>query len=192
MTRTLPLLALSVSLLACTTPAFAAGPPDFQALMKQEREALALLTRFQGNWRGPATVRKSDGSSVELTQTERVGPMLDGALLMIEGRGFAADGSMPFNALGVVSFDPAANRYLFRAWAQGFGNDFAMEVAQDSFSWSIPTGPGTVHYVATVKDDVWTETGEFQMPGQPARRIFEMHVKRIGDSDWPAAGALTP
>ncbi|CAN5414953.1 hypothetical protein BH10PSE17_BH10PSE17_37200 [soil metagenome] len=191
MTRTALTLALIASL---TIPALAdaAGPPDFQALMKEEREALALLKGFEGNWRGPATIQKPDGSTVALTQTERVGPMLDGNLLMMEGRGFAADGSMPFNALGVVSFDPANHRYLFRAWAQGFGNDFPMEVAQDTFSWSIPTGPGSVHYVATVKDDVWTEIGEFQMPGQPPRRIFEMHVKRIGDSHWPAGGALTP
>ena len=24
------------------------------------------------------------------------------------------------------------------------------------------------------------------------QRIFEMHLKRIGDSDWPAAGAIGP
>ena len=31
----------------------------------------------------------------------------------------------------------------------------------------------------------------FIAEGQPPRRIFEMNLKRIGDSDWPEAGALT-
>ena len=43
---------------------------------------------------------------------------------------------------------------------------------------------------ATVRDGVWHETGDRVVAGQPPVRIFEMTLRRIGDSQWPAAGAI--
>ncbi len=37
-----------------------------------------------------------------ITQTQRVGPFLDGSLKVIEGSGYEADGQVGFNALGVI------------------------------------------------------------------------------------------
>ena len=34
--------------------------------------------------------------------------------------------------------------------------------------------------------------GERLVPGQEPQRIFEMDLKRVGDTDWPAAGPVAP
>jgi len=48
----------------------------------------------------------------------------------------------------------------------------------------------TVRHVAVIEGDRWTETGERVLPGQPPVRTFEMTLRRIGPTDWPAAGAV--
>jgi len=50
----------------------------------------------------------------------------------------------------------------------------------------------TIRYVATVKDDELYEVGDRIVDGREPLRIFEMRLKRIGDVDWPAAGAIAP
>ena len=54
-----------------------------------------------------------------------------------------------------------------------------------------PAAGGRVRYTATITGESWNEVGDLIAEGQPPRRIFEMNLKRIGDSDWPEAGALT-
>ncbi len=109
---------------------------------------------------------------------------------MIEGRGYDANGEVVFNALGIVSWDVARQRFAFRSYAMGHAGDFAFATTGDGFTWEIPAGPATLRYAATVRDGVWHETGERVVAGQPPVRFFEMTLHRIGDSQWPAAGAI--
>ena len=166
----------------------AAGPPDSKELIAEQRRAMMPLAIFDGTWRGPATATLADGRRVELTQTERVGGFLGGSLKLIEGKGFAADGSVVFNAFGVISFSPQSGKYDFHSYAQGISGDFAIEVTADGFVWIIDAGPAKIRYTATVKDGVWSEIGERIVVGKPAVRIYEMALRRIGDTDWPEAG----
>ena len=53
-------------------------------------------------------------------------------------------------------------------------------------------GPATLRYVATVKDGELHEVGERVVPGAEPQRVFEMRLKRVADTDWPAAGAVSP
>ena len=63
----------------------------------------------------------------------------------------------------------------------------------DGYRWEIPLGPaGTIRYVATVKDGVLHEVGDRVVAGREPLRIFEMTLRRVGDVDWPAAGAIAP
>ncbi len=167
----------------------AAGPPDAKDLIAVQRRAMAPLAIFDGTWRGPATATLGDGRRVELTQTERVGGFLGGSLKLIEGKGYAADGRVVFNAFGVISFSPQTGKYSFRAHAQGQSGDFAIEVTAEGFIWTIDAGPAKIRYTATVKDGVWSEIGERIVDGQPPMRIYDMALKRIGDTEWPEAGA---
>lgn len=50
----------------------------------------------------------------------------------------------------------------------------------------------TIRFSGTVKDGVWHEIGERVVEGQEPVRFFEMNLKRLGDSAWPAAGAIPP
>ena len=49
-----------------------------------------------------------------------------------------------------------------------------------------------IRYTATIKGDVLHEIGERTVAGGDPVRIFEMTLKRVEDSGWPAAGAVTP
>jgi hypothetical protein len=48
----------------------------------------------------------------------------------------------------------------------------------------------TIRYTVIIKDGGWREIGERITPGKPPVQFFEMNLARIGDSAWPAAGAI--
>lgn len=166
-------------------PASPAGSPA-------QREALDRLALLDGEWRGTATIYSPSGTMV-LTQTERVGPMLGGSVRVIEGRGYAADGTTQFNAMAIISWDARAGKYGFRSYAQGYSGDYAFEPTEDGFRWETPAGPGAkIQYVAVVKDGTWHEVGTWVAEGQPSREMIDMRLTRVGDGGWPAAGAVDP
>lgn len=53
---------------------------------------------MDGIWRGTVTSSTPEGE-VTLTQTEREGTMADGTGRLVEGCGYAEDGSLEFNAV---------------------------------------------------------------------------------------------
>ena len=180
-----------VLMIAFCSAAEAAGPGNAE-LIRQQQAALEKLARYDGIWRGEATVYNPDGTKLDLIQTERVGPMLDGTLRVIEGRGFLPDGTLVFNAFAVISFSPGSGKYTFRSHAQGYAGDFPLEVHEDGFTWSVPAGPATLRYTSTVTDDVWVEVGERVEPGKPAVKTFEMRLEKVGSTTWPAGDAPGP
>ncbi len=170
----------------------AQGRPDPAKLVAAQQQAMQKLSFLDGVWRGPAWTLLATGAKHSVTQTERVGSMLDGGVKVIEGRAYEVDGKPSFNAFGIISFNPMTNSYSMRSYAQGFVGDYAVTVNESGFSWEIPAGPITMRYTATVKDGVWTEFGDRILPNKEVVRFFEMELKRVGDSTWPSAGAVSP
>lgn len=189
--KSLSCLALAAVLMTAPVAAHAqmsAAPNGTEA----QRAAIDRLAFLDGEWRGEAIVSGPAGP-MTLTQTERVGSMLGGSIKVIEGRGYAADGSTQFNAMAMVSWDAPAGRYGFRSYAQGYSGDFAFEVTDDGFRWETPAGPNAkIQYVAVVRDGTWHEVGTYVAVGQPPRQTIEMRLTRVGDTDWPAGGAVKP
>lgn len=185
---------LSLVLVAASIPSrsTAQRPPDPATASAAQREAMARLAFMDGVWRGRASTMLPSGERIELVQTERVGTFLDGALRVIEGRGYDMDGRDAFQALGIVSFDPEANEYRLRSYARGQVGDFTLTIGTDGFQWEIPAGPMTIRYTATIDGDSWHEVGDRLVPGEDPVRFFEMTLSRVGDTDWPAAGAIGP
>ena len=181
---------LLVWCVAAPSAVLAQGRPDPAKLLAAQREALAKLAFMDGVWRGPASTIEPGGTKHEVIQTERVGPMLDGAVKVVEGRGYDADGNVAFNALGIISYDPGKQAYSMRSYAMGNAGDFVLTPTADGFTWEIPAGPMTIRYNAVVKDGTWHEVGDRIAPGQEPVRFFEMTLTRVGDSTWPAAGAI--
>jgi hypothetical protein len=168
------------------------GRPDPEVLLKAQGEAMKPLQFMDGAWRGPAWALSPSGEKHAMTQTERVGPFLGGSVKIVEGKGYEADGKVAFNAFATISYNPATQAYSMHSYAQGNVGDFKFMPAADGFVWEIPAGPMTIRYTAVIKDGTWHEVGDSIVPGKDPVRIFEMTLKRIGDSDWPAAGAISP
>jgi len=154
---------------------------------------MAPLDMMKGVWKGEAKGYGPGGAPYDITQTERVGAMNGGDLLLIEGRGY--DGAtLKFNAFGVVSWNPQTQGYEFRAYNSGFAVTAPMKVDGATAVWEMPAGPNaTVRFTIDFSTaGVWHETGQYIAAGQPPRPILDMTLKHVGDTDWPAAGAVQP
>lgn len=182
---------IAAILLALAIPAAASAQmPDSAALIAAQREAMARMPPIDGIWRGPAWTIMPGGRH-EVIQTERIGSFLGGTLKVIEGRGYSADGSVGFNAMGIVSFNPATKTYSMRSYAMGHSGDFPFRPTADGYVWEVPAGPGAIiRYTATVKDGKLREVGERIVAGQPPMQIFEMNLERVADTDWPAGNPV--
>ena len=186
-------LALVLFSLAAPAAALAQSRPDVTVTQAAQREAMTKLAFMDGEWRGPAwTQMAPQGEKHKITQTERVGTFLDGTVRVIEGRGYDADGKVSFNAFAVISYKLDTKSYSMRSYAMGNAGDFVLVPMADGFTWEIPAGPMTIRYTATIKDGVWKEVGDRIIPGKDPIRFIEMDLKRVGDSSWPAAGAIPP
>jgi hypothetical protein len=180
---------LALSLLT-GSPTAAQAPPSPAVLIAAQREAMRPLARMDGVWRGDAWTILRSGERHAITQTERIGPFLDGSIKVAEGRGYDADGKVSFNAFGVISYDPATKAYTLHSYAQGRAGDFPLVPNADGYVWEIPAGPMKIRYTAVIKPDTWREIGEYISPGKDPVQFFEMNLKKVGETDWPAAGAI--
>ncbi|AQR74760.1 DUF1579 domain-containing protein [Sphingomonas sp. LM7] len=160
------------------------------AAVAAQQAAMARIAPMRGLWRGTGVSRGQHGE-VSLTQTERVGPFLDGTLTLVEGKGFLEDGKVGFHAFATISYDPAAKTYWMNSHAQGRSGRFELKVTDTGWSWDIPAGPAKIRYSATLSADKWIETGDYVADGKPPQRFFEMTLTRAGDTDWPEAGGVT-
>lgn len=159
-------------------------------LVESQRKALLPLKVMDGVWRGNGWAISPNGKKSEFVQTERVGTMLDGVVKVVEGRGYNADGEVVFNAFGTIAYDAMKKELSMRSYAHGRVGDFGLKLTETGYTWDIPAGPMTIHYVAQIIDGKWTEYGERIVPNQEPVRFFEMTLKRVGDTNWPAANAI--
>jgi hypothetical protein len=171
-------------------PASAQSPYDPATRIAAQREAMKPLAHIAGRWRGNAWTLRPSGKH-EIVQTERIGPFLDGSVIVIEGRGYEPDGQVGFNALGVIAYDPVTKAYSIQSNAMGFSGVFPLRLTADGYIWEVPAGPGAItRYTAVIRDGAWREIGERIAGDAPPVQTFEMNLKRIGDGDWPGAGAV--
>lgn len=186
-------LALAALSVISGSRASAQSAPDSRAMIAAQREKMAPFAYMDGVWRGPASTTLPSGEVHSITQTERIGPFLDGSVKIMEGRGYEPDGRVGFNALGILSYDLRKQGYTLRSYAMGFAGDFVLTPTSDGYVWEIPAGPATtIRYTATIKDGKWREVGDRIVAGQAPIRFFEMNLVRIGDNNWPGAGAISP
>ena len=170
----------------------AQGRQNPATLIAAQRDAMAVFANMDGVWRGPAWTILPSGEKHTITQTERIGPFLDGSVKVIEGRGYDPDGKVTFNAFGTISFNPATRVYTLHSHAMGNVGDFVITPTADGYAWEIPAGPMTIRYVAVIKDGTLREVGDQIQAGKEPVRFFEMNLKRVGDTKWPAEGAVSP
>ena len=187
-----PTAVLVALTLLLATPALAQGPPGADTLIALQRAAMAKLSYMDGVWRGPAWTVMPSGEKHSVTQTERIGPFLGGAVKVIEGRGYDAKDSVTFNAFGIVSYDAMKKTHTLHSYALGMAGDFAFTPADSGYTWTIPAGPVTIRYTAVIRRGKWREIGERVVPSGEAVQFFEMNLVRVGDTNWPVAGTIPP
>lgn len=176
--------------LAAAGPLAAQTPPNPDALIAAQRQAMTQLARMDGVWRGPAWSINAGGRH-DIVQTERIGTFLDGSVRVIEGRGYNADGTVGFNAMAVISFNPATSSFTISSWAQGHSGVFPFRPTADGYVWEVPAGPGRIiRYTATINGDAYREVGHMIAGEAPPVQIFEMNLHRVSATDWPAGGAV--
>ena len=156
---------------------------------QEEAAPLAPFAWLDGEWRGEATVMTREGP-ITLTQTERSGELLGGRIRLVEGVGYDSDGSVAFNALGVIA--PAAGGgFEMRSWTLDHAGTFPITAEPNGFRWETPGGPGaTIEYRATFDGETWIEVGHRLVEGQPPVEIYRMALKRVGGGGWPETGAV--
>jgi hypothetical protein len=153
---------------------------------------MAKLAFMRGTWAGPASGFSRSGP-YKVTQTERMGPMLGGDVVVIEGRGYKDDNTTAFDALAVASWNAEAQKYEFRSYAQGYAGTFELKLTTDGYVWEVPAGPKAItRFTATVKGDTWHEVGDYLADGAAPKQIFEMTLKKVGDTDWPLGTPVSP
>ena len=190
--RALAALVMLCAIASSPPAASAQGQPDSAALVAAQREAMNRIAYMDGVWRGPASTILPSGQRADVTQTERIGPFLNGSVKVIEGRGYNPDGTVGFNAFGIISYQPGQQTYTLRSYALGYSGDFPLTLTADGYIWNVPAGPMTIRYTATIRNGTWREVGDRIMPGKDPVRFFEMNLKRIGDTKWPNEGTISP
>ena len=80
-------IVLASVFVAVSPAAWAQAPESPAILVAKQREAMAQFSYLEGVWRGTAWTMDATGKRLEMTQTERIGPFLQGTVRMIEGRG---------------------------------------------------------------------------------------------------------
>lgn len=180
---------LAAATAVTATPALAQAPNA--GVLAKQHAAMKALSFLDGEWAGPAEAHERTGT-LKMTQTERVGTLLDGTVRLVEGRAFDEKGNTLFNAFAVISYEVSRSRYVITSYASGYTTATELKVKPDGFEWAIPAGPSAkMQFSAVVKNGIWTEVGDYVGPGGAKERTFQMTVKRSGSSKWPA-GTLVP
>ncbi len=92
----------------------------------------------------------------------------------------------------MISYDPEAKAYRLASQAEGRWGVFKIEPHGNGYVWWLPAGPATVRYTGSFDGAVWTEIGEYLAPGQPARKIFSMELRKVRAADWPGGDPVGP
>jgi hypothetical protein len=97
-----------------------------------------------------------------------------------------------FNALGVISYDPAKKSFNLRSYALGHSGDFTMQPTPDGYVWEIPQGPDLIRYTRPSRTTRCAKSATRIAGSRPPVRIFEMTLKPRRRHDWPAANPVPP
>lgn len=147
------------------------------------------LAFLAGEWEGEGWIVLGPDQRHNFVQHETVTPKLGGDVLLIEGVGRAAEDTsrVVHNALAVLAYDPAVERYLMRAF-RADGPDGTQPVEADvtveggALVWAFEAPQaGRIRY--TIREDEagrWHEVGEISQDGGATWfPFFEMTLTKV-------------
>jgi hypothetical protein len=164
---------------AMSAPLYAQAPPPPTA----QKEAMAKLAYWVGEWKGKGTVVLGPGEERQTEVTESIAGKLDGLVLYIEGVGKTKNAAgvdvVTHNAIGIVWYDPAAKQYRMKSFVmQGFTTETELKPVGDGFEWGFKAGESgpTMRYTITNRNGKWREVGEMSTDSKTWRKFFEMNL----------------
>lgn len=159
---------------------FAQGPPKPEAQLA----AMAKLDSMIGTWNGEGWM-DFGGRRATFRGSEVVQRKLGGVALLVEGnfvsRPAGADKEIPVHTtLGVISFDPQAQKYRFTSWlATGTSGDRELILTDVGWRWETKGPRGVIRYDTKITaSGEWIEIGERSADGTEWTKFFEMKLKK--------------
>lgn len=149
-------------------------------MSEAHKEALSKLDFMAGEWAGSGWMFTQGGTRETFEQTEDIQWKLDGAVLMVEGKG-KNDGKVIHDALAIISFDPRKEEYVFRSYlANGRSGDYKAKVLEENtLEWTIEAPGRTITYIITINEKgQWYEKGMMKMGEGKAFQFFEMTLDK--------------
>ena len=155
-----------------------------------QQDAMRKLDFLAGKWQGPATYQTGKGKSQSLQQEEEVRFKLKGTVLLVEGTGRRTPGEagpggdeVVFNALGVISFDPAARQYRVKTFTlDGRTIEAELKLLDKGLVWGfpLPKNAGEIRHTMKLTDKgEWHEISEFSRDGKTWFKTVEMTLTRV-------------
>lgn len=151
---------------------------------KAHLDAMQKVNFIAGNWKGKGWIQMGPDRH-EFNQTEQVAIKVNGSVVQIDGLGIdAKDGkTVIHNAFAILTYSQDTNEYSMQAF-RGDGariDAYLKPIADNAFEWGFKHPmAGNMRYIITVKEDVWTETGEISPDGIQWYPFFEMTLKKVG------------
>lgn len=149
------------------------------------QEKMKSLQFLAGDWEGEGWISFGPNQIHQFTQTEKVQFELDGAIMIIEGKGIAKDSDpdnprVVHNAFAVLNYDARSQSYLIRAYkSDGQFVDSDVEVKENGLIWGFEIPQGKVRYTIEINDaGQWYEIGEFSRDGENWYKNFEMTLNK--------------
>jgi len=183
-------VAVAVSLvIAAPSPAQEGGSADAQ------KEAMAKLQHWVGEWEGKGWATTGPGARQEFNIHESVVSRLGGLVLLIQGKGKSTNPEtgeeyVTHDALAVLSFDPGTKEYVFRHYTSrgDYGED-PFVVTDEGYEWGFSLPARNVHmkFAITVDGGTWHETGQFSRDGSTWYPSMDMTLQRVeveGEGEW--------
>lgn len=175
-----------------SSPVQGQADAHLDSLLGPHRVAMEALKALDGVWRGKGSILLPSGVRAEFTQTIRVGAGGAGALRVIEGRSYGDDGKLSATNFEIVSYNASARAYALRLYAQGTTGEVPITPTGSGFTLEYPDGGAIMRLTISVANGVWNEVGERRSGSEAPVRVLELSLRRVGDTDWPAGGAVPP
>lgn len=146
----------------------------------EQLEAMQKLNFLLGDWEGTGWIARGPGPRHHFVQTETIRPYLNGDLILIEGRGVAAEDTTQVihHAIAFIGYDADQERYVMRSFlAGGRTTPATVDVQDKRLTWQM--GNNVRYTIWLNEKGQWDEVGEYSQDGENWTQFFAMTLDRV-------------
>lgn len=150
------------------------------------KEKMKPFANWVGHWQGESTTEMRQSEPKKALVDEYVTFKLNGAVLQFDGLGKASSApeTVVHNAMGILYFDQAKQKYGFNAFLHDGRNTAAWFdiIEENKYQWGFDVPSGNIRYTITLdsKANTWDEIGEYSPDkGKTWYKFFQMKLKKV-------------